>query len=90
MAAGDYIKHGTGTLSASAPGVIASADITATGAAATSVVMITLNSKVERDLHLGGNGIYVSSVTTNSFTVKSFYPELKEDVEFTFIVFAGA
>jgi hypothetical protein len=91
MAKGDYVIMGTGTFDASAPGVIASADITSTGSAVTDNVIITLTSALPHMNNKGGlNNIYVESVTTNKFVVKSAYPELAEDVTFNFIVFDAA
>jgi len=88
MAKGDYVIQGTGTISASLPGEYASVTVTATGAAAGDIVMITETSNVPRvaSLH-ASNTLYVSSVTTNAFVVKSSFKELTEDVTFSFIVF---
>ena len=91
MAKGDYVIMGTGTLSASAPGAIATATITATGAAATDNVQITVTSALPHMNNKGGlNNIYVSSVTTDAFVVKSTQTELAEDITFNFIVFDAA
>ena len=91
MAAGDFVVQGTGTLPVSLPGVVASVDVTATGAAVGDTVVITPTSSLPRVANLGGfNGMYVYSVGTNTFTVKSNQPELTTAVTFTFIVFDAA
>ena len=91
MAEGDYIVSGTFTLESSESGEYASKEVTATGASDNDIVLITPTSKLPWMNTKGGlNGVYLDSVDTNKFTVKSMFPELKDDVTFQFIVFEGA
>ena len=88
---GDFIVSGTGTLSASSSNTVAEETVTATGASSNDIVLITPTSDFPSKNNLGGmNGIYLDSVTTNTFVVKSMFPELKDDITFQFIVFEGA
>lgn len=88
MAAGDYITHGTGTLPASGPGEVSTVVVTATSAAATSVVLVTPTATA-RDAN-GPFTFKVTNVTTNAFTVTADRAQLPSAITFQFIVFAGA
>ena len=88
MAAGDFVVQGTFTLSASAPGVTATVDVTATGAAASDTVLITPTETVS-----DANGVFmfkVTDITTNTFTVTADRAQLPTDCDFQFIVFDAA
>lgn len=90
MVAGDFVVQGTGTLTKSVPGTIAEVDVTATGAAAGDTVVITPTSALPKDANHADHSIYVASVGTDTFKVKSSRAELPTDVTFTFIVFDAA
>ena len=82
MAAGDYSSAGTGTLSASGPGVIASVTVTDASVGASDLVFITPTSSTY-DLK-GSFQLYVSSVSAGSFVVKANRGQLPEDVTFNY------
>lgn len=88
MVAGAYVTKGTATVSASAPGVVASVTVTATGAAAGDTVIIQQTSTA-RDAY-GAFTFKVTDVTTNAFTITADRPQLPEDVTFSWIVFDAA
>ena len=88
MAKGDYVVMGSATLAASLPGVIATVDVTATGAAASDVVMITATSTTS-DAQ-GAFTFKVTDVTTNTFTITADRAQLPEAVTFDYIVFDAA
>ena len=88
MAAGAYVIQGTCTLAASLPGVIATVDVTATGAAASDVVLITPTATA-RDAQ-GTFQYKVTDVTTDTFTITADRAQLPNAVTFTFIVFDNA
>jgi len=88
MAAGDFVVQGTFTLSESAPGVIATVDVTATGAATSDTVLIT---PIETASDAFGTFQYkVTEIDTNTFTVTADRAQLPNDVDFMFIVFDAA
>jgi len=82
MAAGDYKSAGTGTLSASGPGVTPSVTVTDASVAATDLVFITMTSSTE-DVK-GNFQLYLSSVGAGSFVVKANRGQLPEDVTFNY------
>jgi predicted TIM-barrel enzyme len=82
------LARGSGTLLKSAPGVIASLDVTATGAAATDTVVITSVEALPQD-GAGLHSIY-GYADTNKVVVKSSRAELPEDVTFNYVVFTGS
>lgn len=80
--------RGSGTLLKSAPGVIASKDITVASAAATDTVSITPRSAIPRDGH--GMNTIIGYAGTDKITVKSSREELANDVDFDYVVFTGS
>lgn len=88
MADGDFTSQGTGTLSASGPGVIASVTVTDASINATDRIHLTETNAV-KDIK-GEFGIYVSSVSAGSFVVKAKREQLPEDMTFNYIGFATA
>ena len=88
MAKGDYVIQGTGTLPKSGPGVLSTVTITATGAGANDVVMVTPTSTA---LDTKGNFNYkVTGITTNTFVLTCDRPQLPEAMTFQYIVFDAA
>jgi hypothetical protein len=88
MAAGDFVVKGTATVPVSGPGEIATVTVTATGAAAGDVVVITPTNTVN-----DANGPFVfkvTNVTTNAFTITADRAQLPTAATFTFIVFDAA
>ena len=88
MAAGDYVGTATGTLAASGPATTSSVDVTVSGAAADSLVLITPTNAVSDTL--GTFVPFVSSVTTNTVTVKANRAQLPSALTFRVIVWAGS
>ena len=92
MAEGDYVTSGTFTISSGSGEV--SKEVTATGAVATDIVLITPKSTLPKNSTFYKTDtqfqFYVDSVEENKFTVKSNLSNLSEDVSFYFIVFVGA
>lgn len=82
------LARGSGTLLKSAPGIIASKEITVTGAATTDMVAITPVEALPRD----GNGMHTVYGYTeeNKVIVKSSREELPEDVDFRYVIFTGS
>lgn len=88
MAEGDFVVAGTGTVSATGPGVAATASITATGCAANDDVVITPTNTVS---DINGPFVFkVTGITTNAFTITMDRNQLPEDFTFSFIVFDAA
>jgi len=88
MAKGDWVVQGTATLAASAAGVIASVTVTATGAGANDIVMIT-----PIETATDGNGAFqykVTGITTNTFVITADREQLPTDVDFMYVVFDSA
>ena len=88
MVAGAYVVKGTATLPASGPGTVSSVVVTATGAAANDVVLITPTATA---FDAWGSFQYkVTDVTTNAFTITADRAQLPNAVTFTWIVFDAA
>ncbi len=87
MAEGAFKKAGAGSLSASAPGVISTVDVTLTGVAAGDHVFLTQTNTVK-----DAKGEFVpkvSAVTTNKVTVTAGREQLPSALTFNVIAFEG-
>jgi hypothetical protein len=90
MAAGDITSQGTGTLTKSAPGAIATVTITDANVAATDIILLTPTSAQPIATADKDYQIYLASVGTGSFVVKSNRVELPSNITFNYVAIATA
>lgn len=88
MAAGDYVGTAVGTLPVSGPGDISSVSVTVTGAASTSLVLVTPTNSISDAV--GPFIPYVYSVDTNTVVLKVNRAQLPTAMTVRVMVWAGA
>ena len=82
------LARGTDVITKTGPGVFVSQTIAVPGlAAGDTVVIVPMTSTADAQ---GTNGLYISSVATDAFVVKSDRPQLARDVTIAVIIATGS
>jgi len=88
MAAGDYSGNGTDSIPVSGPGDISTVEITCTGATATDVVVLNIQSAVPSDVN--GTFSFYAVPGTNIVTVTASRAQLPTAVTVDVMTFKSA